>query len=499
MTGGNAPSRGGKSRPAKVAIITLGCGRNEVDSDQVGGALQAAGFDIITEALAADCILVNTCTFIEPARRESIDVVLECGESDAPVLVIGCMAQRYGEELVKALPETAGIVGFADYPRLPEIVTEAIVRWSAKAPLKGPASATSRALLPLVEAPGREVAPPTAGFPVRTAPRGPWAYLKIAGGCDRACTFCTIPSYRGRFRSRPLEALDAEARWLVNQGVRELVCVSENTTSWGKDLDGGRRTQIDLVRMFERIDGLVRVRLLYLQPAELTPWLLDAMASSPVVAGYYDLSLQHASGPVLARMARSGDAERFLDLVEGIRARDADAVFRSTFITGFPGETAQDVDILEQFLVAARLDWAGFFTFSREDGTPSAAMPGQVDEAEARARRDQLVSVQEIIAEDRAERFVGREVEVLVEEEDGPDALGRSYREGPETDGEVRVTGYAGPRSQAGIQVGQVVPVRIEATDGVDLVGVPAPARVQRESPPGQGPGLGLMPARAPR
>jgi len=445
-----------------IAIITLGCGRNEVDSDQVGGALQARGFQLVTDSSRADCVLVNTCTFIEPAREESIDVIVDACDLGRPVLVIGCMAQRYGDELAQALPEAAGVVGFADYPRLPEIVAGLV------------GAEPSRPALPLLPAPeaGHE-RPPTAAFPVRTSPRGPWAYLKIAGGCDRICTFCTIPSFRGRFQSRTLDELEVEARWLVAHGVRELVCVSENTTSWGKDLPGGRRGQADLIRMFERVEGLARVRLLYLQPAELTDVLLDAMASSAVVAGYYDLSLQHASGPVLRRMARSGDAERFAELVAAIRRRDPDAVFRSSFIMGFPGETEADVRLLEEFLVQARLDWAGFFTFSREEGTPSAEFPDQVDPAEARARRDRLVAVQELVAEECAERFVGRELDVLVEEVDDQGAVGRSFREGPETDGEVRLPGCFPP-------VGRMVSVLIEATDGVDLVGAPVLAPTRR-------------------
>ncbi|MGH8930399.1 MAG: 30S ribosomal protein S12 methylthiotransferase RimO [Egibacteraceae bacterium] len=451
---------------SSVAIITLGCGRNEVDSDQVGGTLQARGFQLVTDPSRADCVLVNTCTFIEPAREESIDVIVDACDLGRPVLVIGCMAQRYGDELAQALPEAAGVVGFADYPRLPEIVARLV---GADVP---------RPALPLLPAPeaGHEPQherPPTAAFPVRTSPRGPWAYLKIAGGCDRICTFCTIPSFRGRFQSRTLDELEVEARWLVAHGVRELVCVSENTTSWGKDLPGGRRSQADLIRMFERVEGLARVRLLYLQPAELTDVLLDAMAESAVVAGYYDLSLQHASGPVLRRMARSGDAERFAELVAAIRRRDPDAVFRSSFITGFPGETEADVTLLEEFLVRARLDWAGFFTFSREEGTPSAEFPDQVDPAEARARRDRLVAVQELVAEECAERFVGRELDVLVEEFDHQGAVGRSFREGPETDGEVRLPGCYPP-------VGRMASVRIEATDGVDLVGAPVLAPTRR-------------------
>jgi ribosomal protein S12 methylthiotransferase len=428
-----------------VALVTLGCGRNEVDSDQVAGSLERAGFRLVAEPGDADCVLVNTCTFIEPARQESIDAVLDACDAAPRVLVIGCMAERYGAELAEALPEASAVLGFADYPRLPEIVRGLV---------------NGARALPLLDPPA---APPTASFPVRTQPRGPWAYLKLAGGCDRACTFCTIPSYRGTFSSRPLPEILAEARWLADQGVRELVCVSENTTSWGKDLPGGRGLQPELVAAFEQVDGLERVRLMYLQPDEMRGELLDAMAASPVVAGYYDLSLQHASPAVLERMARSGGAERFAGLVAGIRERDPGAVFRSSFIVGFPGETDADVQILETFLVQAGLDWMGFFTYSPEDGTPAAAMEGQVPADEARARRDRLVEVAEAVADDRAAAFVGRQVSVLVEAVEGDALVGRSYREAPETDGEVRITGRSA-------LVGQSVDVTVVAADGVDLL-----------------------------
>ncbi|HWH33344.1 MAG TPA: radical SAM protein [Egibacteraceae bacterium] len=313
----------------------------------------------------------------------------------------------------------------------------------------------------------RAPSPPTATFPIRTVPKGPWAYLRIAGGCDRVCTFCAIPSFRGRFVSRPMDELLAEARWLADGGARELVCVSENTTSWGKDLPDGRHGIVKLIRGFEQVDGLERVRLMYLQPAEIIPELLDAMVASPVVAPYYDLSLQHASEPVLNGMARSGSPERFLALIEGIRRRDPAAVFRSSFILGFPGETERDVEVLAEFLRQARLDWAGFFTFSVEEGTPSATMPGQVPHEEAAARRDAMVELYEALAEDNTAGFVGRTLDVLIEEQDGPDAVGRSYREAPETDGEVRLPGCE-------IPLGRMLPVRITGADGVDLIGVPA-------------------------
>ena len=465
----------------KVAIVTLGCGRNEVDSEQVGGSLLAAGYELVDDPDTADCVLVNTCAFIEPAREESVDTVLAATDiPGAKVVVMGCMAQRYGDELAGAIPEASAVVGFADYANLPQIVGRALGTPPLNTPppptlsvhseqLRYPGSATAH--IGRVEGLqiGRTPAPPTATFPVRTTPRGPWAYLRIAGGCDRVCTFCAIPSFRGRFSSRPMDELLTEAQWLVGNGARELVCVSENTTSWGKDLPGGRHAVVDLIKGFERIDGLERVRLMYLQPAEIIPELLDAMAASPVVAPYYDLSLQHASEPVLKGMARSGSPERFLSLIEGIRARDPHAVFRSSFILGFPGETEHDVELLEQFLCEARLDWAGFFTFSVEEGTPSATMPAQVAHDEAAARRDAMVEVYEAIAEDNTAAFVGRRLDVLIEEQDGPDAVGRSYREAPETDGEVRIR-------SAEIPVGRLVPVRVTGTDGVDLVAEPLPA-----------------------
>ena len=465
-----------------VAVVTLGCGRNEVDSDQVAGALGAAGFPLVADPDDADLVLVNTCTFIAPARQESTEVVLDACDTDRPVLVIGCMAERYGQELRAALPEVAGVLSFSDYPRLPQIVAAVLAGQPPPAPpvteprpglpllASNAAPAASASLAdgarPAAHALPRLAAPPTASFPVRTTPHGPWAYLKLAGGCDRVCTFCAIPSFRGRFASRPLPEVVAEARWLVGSGVRELVCVSENTTSWGKDLPSGRRGQVALIRAFEGIEGLERVRLLYLQPAEIIPELLDAMAASPVVAGYYDLSLQHASPRVLARMARSGGAERFLRLLADIRARDPQAVFRSSFITGFPGETEPDVDVVEQFLIDARLDWAGFFPFSVEDPTPSATMPDQVDAAVARARRDRLTRVAEAVAADAASGFVGRTLSILVESVTGSQAVGRSYREAPDTDGEVHIAGCDVP-------VGQLATVRVVAAEGVDLIAEP--------------------------
>lgn len=516
------------SDPGRVAMVTLGCGRNDVDSEQIAGVLQHAGLALVDEPADADCVLVNTCTFVEAARAESIEAILDAADPEdragepAPVIVMGCMAQRYRDTLGGELPEAAAVVGFGDYPRLPAIVAAAIAgsddpvgEAAAGAPGDGSDPAAAGApgsggdaeggsrveptagvafdrALPLVSAaagaaagagvePGRRLpldvapaAPPTTAFLVRTEPRGAWAYVKIAGGCDRACTFCTIPSYRGGHRSRPVAEVLAEARWLVDHGVVELVCVSENTTSYGKDLPQGRDALLELVDGLGAIGGLERVRLLYLQPDELQPELLQAMAASRVIAPYYDLSLQHASAGVLRRMARGGSREAFVELVDGIRARDPAAVVRSSFILGFPGETDDDVAELASFLDRAAIDWPGFFTFSREDGTASAGMHGQVPADVAAARRDHVADIAELAAEERARGWVGVDLSVLVEHAgDGDDGegvpAGRSHREGPESDGEVRLTGTA----PGAVAAGELVGARVVAADGVDLIAEP--------------------------
>jgi ribosomal protein S12 methylthiotransferase len=546
--------------PSRVAIVTLGCGRNEVDSDQLAGLFHRDGASIVDDPAVADVVLVNTCTFIAPAKQESIDTVLEAcqlkedGHARA-VLVVGCMAQRYPQELADAIPEADAIIGFDGYGRLPAIVDDVlngritdrvigvgdahpgsrparrdlplmISPSPSRAPTATPAAGTAshpdpgstdgtatvltggadRALgLQVIELPpevdrdtdGASSAPVRAGataqdeldrmpasgprFPLRHlgvgGPRRPWAYLKIASGCDRVCTFCAIPSFRGRFRSRALDEILAEAAWLAEQGTRELVLVSENTTSWGKDLPGGRDLQTRLLRELSAVDGVERIRLMYLQPAELTTPLLEAVAAEPKVASYYDLSLQHVSGPVVARMARSGDHERFGELIRRARAADPDAVFRSNFILGFPGETEHDVDVLESFLEEHLLDWVGLFPFSREDGTPSDHLPDQVPEGLARERLARISEAQERLADLAAARFVGRHLDVLVDErvvDEGEDegggdlTLGRSYREAPDTDGEVQLITADG--TPADLPVGRMVTAKVVDAIGVDLI-----------------------------
>jgi ribosomal protein S12 methylthiotransferase len=531
-----------------VAIVTLGCGRNEVDSDQLAGLFHREGNRIVDDPAAADVVLVNTCTFIAPAKQESIDTVLEAcqlkedGQARA-VLVVGCMAQRYPQELADAIPEADAIVGFDGYAALPRVVDDVLAGRSRNRVIgvgeAHPGSRPTRRDLPLValgsspstaatemgdlalglaaielppEAPrvdtvatvqdGLDRVPATGPrFPMRlpVAAGGvarPWSYLKIASGCDRLCTFCAIPSFRGRFRSRPLDEIVAEAAWLAEQGARELVLVSENTTSWGKDLPGGRGLQPALLRELAAVDGVERLRLMYLQPAELTTSLLEAMAAEEKVASYFDLSLQHVSGPVVRRMARSGDHERFGALIDRIRALDPHAVFRSNFIVGFPGETEEDVATLERFLEQHLLDWVGLFAFSSEDGTPSAHLPDQVPAELAQERLARVSELQERLADEAARRFVGRELEVTVQEVvdedgrdegdgwDGPDGpavtVGRSYREAPDTDGEVQLVTPGG--KPVDVPVGRTVTASVVDAVGVDLI-----ARVEAATAGGAG------------
>jgi ribosomal protein S12 methylthiotransferase len=462
--------------PTTVAIVTLGCGRNEVDSENAAGMLAAAGYRVVDDPEQADAVVVNTCAFVEAAKRESIETVLDAAALKQQgrartVLVTGCLAERYTDELRVELPEADAIVPFSDYGRLPELLGGTGPASTATSNLAGPSLVPAgRRALPMVFP-----TPAGTAFPARAPARGPVALVKLAEGCDRDCSFCAIPSFRGRFRSRrPTEVLD-EVAWLAGQGVSEVCLVAENSTSYGKDL-GGREALVHLLRDLAEVDGLRRVRLNYLQPDELTPGLLEEMAANPVVCSYFDLSLQHASAPVLRRMRRGGSAERFLELVGRIRALDPDAAFRSNFILGFPGERAADVRELEAFLEAARLDWVAFFAWSPEDGTAALALDGRVRPGIARARVERVQELQDRIAAEAQTGWVGRRLEVLVERvEDDGTAEGRSFREAPESDGVVRVDGATeggrGPGSPEGMpRLGEYVAVEVTGAQGPELL-----------------------------
>jgi ribosomal protein S12 methylthiotransferase len=413
-------------------VETLGCPKNQVDSDKLTGTMLADGLVPADAPEQADLVVVNTCAFIEDARRESIDVVLALSErkqSEAELVVTGCLAERYGDDLAEALPEADAVAGFG----VP--VTLGPTRAGAAA------SAPSLDLLNLPR-------PPASA---------PWAYVKVAEGCDRACGFCAIPSFRGKQRSRSFEAVLSEADDLAASGVREVVLVAQDLAAYGRDQGQGERQIVPLVESLSaRVD---RVRLLYLYPSDLTPGLIDAICGTGVP--YFDLSLQHASAPLLRRMRRWGDGERFLRRIDEIRTREPDAAFRSSFIVGYPGETERDHDELLEFVVAADLDWAGFFAYSAEEGTYAAGLDGEVDRELASERLAELRELQDGITARRRDALIGTVAEVLVDEP----GVARSHREAPEIDGVVSVPG--------GLPVGELVKVRIEGAAGPDLEASP--------------------------
>jgi ribosomal protein S12 methylthiotransferase len=391
-------------------VETLGCPKNQVDSDKLVGTLLADGMTAIDDPSKADLVVVNTCAFIEEARKESIDTILALEEQrkdGARIVVTGCMAERYGAELAEALPEVDQVAGFG-------------------VPVNVPAS-TGRKLIPVSTA--RIPTLDLLNLP-RPKSSSPWAYVKIAEGCDRSCGFCAIPSFRGPQRSRDVASILAEVEQLEAQ---EIVLVAQDLASYGKDRPGdlGAGAIVPLVRA---VSGMVPwTRLLYLYPSDLSDDLIDAILDTGVP--YFDLSLQHVSKPLLRRMRRWGDGERFLRRIADIRERDAAAAFRSNFIVGYPGETEEDHDQLLAFVEEAQLDWCGFFAYSPEDGTYAMELDGAVPHGLMNERLAELREMQDEITAARSDATIGATMRVLVDEV----GVARSSREAPEIDGIVEV------------------------------------------------------------
>jgi ribosomal protein S12 methylthiotransferase len=459
--------------PRRVALLTLGCARNEVDSEELAGRLHADGWDVTTDGEAADVVLVNTCGFVEKAKQDSIQTLMAAADTGAKVVAAGCMAERYGRELAGSLPEAHAVLGFDDYPEISERLGAVLngERLAAHTPRD------RRELLPITPVARRDTGVVVPGHALpkhlrrRRLAEGPVASLKLASGCDRRCSFCAIPSFRGSFVSRTPEELLAEAEWLAKNGVRELVLVSENSTSYGKDL-GDPRLLEKLLPQLAAIEGIVRVRASYLQPAETRPGLVEVIATTPGVAPYFDLSFQHSSEPVLRRMRRFGSTERFLELLASARALAPDAGARSNFIVGFPGETRGDVDELVRFLTEARLDAIGVFDYSDEDGTEAATMTGKVSRATIKRRYEKLLSLADELCAQRAEERLGSTVEVLVDTIDDGVVEGRAAHQAPEVDGSTTLVAGDGV-DLAALRPGDLVRATVTATEGVDLVAVP--------------------------
>ena len=447
-----------------VALLTLGCARNDVDSEELAGRLAADGWILVSDPAQADVAVVNTCGFIESAKKDSVDALLEAnalkghGKTQA-VVAVGCMAERYGKELAEALPEADAILGFDDYVDISTRLNTIL----SGGHLQAHTPKDRRSLLPL--APSERQASVAVKAPQRTRlDNAPISPLKIATGCDRRCSFCAIPIFRGAFVSRrPTEILD-DAHWLVSQGVSELFLVSENTTSYGKDL--GDMTVLEkLLPELAAIDGVERIRLSYLQPAEMRPSLLQAMVSTEKVIPYFDLSFQHASGMLLRRMRRFGDGEKFLHLIDQIRALAPQAGIRSNFIVGFPGETEDEYQELIHFLNEARLDAIGVFGYSDEDKTEALTLEGKLDEDLIHQRTEGISTLVDELLLQRAEERIGEKVRVLIEDAELQE--GRSEHQGPEVDGSTFIT------SRNKFRVGQYVDAVVTDVAGVDLVAQP--------------------------
>ncbi|MCW2888020.1 MAG: MiaB-like tRNA modifying enzyme YliG [Streptosporangiaceae bacterium] len=476
-----------------VSLVTLGCARNEVDSEELAARLESSGWTLVGDSDEAGVVVVNTCGFIDAAKKDSIDTLIEAHDSGAKVVAAGCMAERYGNELAEALPEADAVISFDDYTSIGERLDDVLAGRRREAHMPR----DRRTLLPLTPVeraaththiPGHGVVDLPEGLAPPTGPRvlrrrlggGPVAPLKLASGCDRRCTFCAIPAFRGSYVSRPPAEVLEEARWLAGHDVRELVLVSENSTSYGKDL-GNLRALETLLPDLAAVGKISRVRVSYLQPAELRPGLVATLCSTPGVAPYFDLSFQHASGPVLRRMRRFGDAERFLGLLEQIRAQVPEAGVRSNFIVGFPGETEEDLSELTGFLSAARLDAIGIFGYSDEEGTEAATLEGKLDHDEVAARLAEVSALAEEFTAQRAEERIGSLVEVLIEEVSAEgEAEGRAAHQAPEVDGIVTVlSGEVSGQSGGKPVVGEIVRARVTASAGVDLI-----AEAARENAP---------------
>jgi ribosomal protein S12 methylthiotransferase len=429
-----------------VYIRTLGCPKNETDSDHLLGLLEGSGYSSVEDADAADVIVVNTCSFIDAARKESIDAILDhisARRNGQKVLVAGCLVERYGKTLADELPEVDGFMSLGSYARAPDIVDSAV-----------------RGVRQLCFDAGKV----SLAIESRPQPSSPSAFVKISEGCDRVCTFCAIPSIRGGHRSRDSASIEAEIRWLVDRGVKEVVLVAQDMSLYGRDTES-KWMLPSLLRQLGDIDGLLWLRMLYQYPQYVSDELLSAVADSGAAVPYFDLSLQHVSGKLVRKMRRWGDSEKFLAMIAKIRDYFPDASLRSAFIVGFPGETDADAEELADFLSAAQLDWAGFFPYSKEEGTEADAFSrGKVPEAVRDRRVEVLGEIQSEIAEAKRTTLVGSDVDVLVESRDGLQIRGRTWREAPEVDAEVRL------RNARAVRMGDVVRARVLSVDGLDLI-----------------------------
>lgn len=406
----------------KILFISLGCDKNLVDTEVMLGLLASRGYEMTDDENEADIIVINTCCFIHDAKEESIQNILEMAEyrktgKVKALIVTGCLAERYRQEIMDEIPEVDEVLGTTAYDRILDAVDEALAG-------RHSVMLSDIDALPL----------PDTRRLVTTG--GHFAYLKIAEGCDKHCTYCIIPKIRGNYRSVPMERLIKEAEYLAEQGVKELILVAQETTLYGKDLYG-EKTLHRLIRELCRIRGIRWIRILYCYPEEITDELIQVMKEEPKVCHYLDLPIQHASDTILKRMGRRTSKQELIDIVGKLRREIPDICLRTTLITGFPGETQEQHEELAEFVDEMEFDRLGVFTYSPEEGTPAAAMPDQIDEEIKEERQAELMELQQEIAFDNAENMIGREMLVMIEGKvaDENAFVGRTYRDAPNVDG----------------------------------------------------------------
>ncbi|MGL4798842.1 MAG: 30S ribosomal protein S12 methylthiotransferase RimO [Cellulosilyticaceae bacterium] len=437
-----------------VAFVSLGCDKNLVDSEHMLGLLHEAGFQLVGDESKAEVLVVNTCCFIEDAKQESIDQILEVARYKETgvckaLIVTGCMAQRYPDEILAELPEVDAVVGTTSYDKIVAIATQVLTEKGVKVKQFDTIDREHLEDMPRILT--------TAGY---------FAYMKIAEGCDNKCTYCIIPKLRGKYRSRPLAQLKKEAEKLAKDGVSELILVAQDTTRYGSDLEGDTNL-VTLLRELSSVEGIEWIRILYCYPENLTDELIEEIATNDKVCKYLDMPIQHAANPVLKRMARKSTNEDLREKMDKLRARVPGIAIRTTLIVGFPGETEEDFEVMYNFVKDMRFDRLGVFTYSQEEDTPAAKLPDQIDEEVKIQRKDIIMELQHTISEELTREKVGREMRVLIEGKLSEEEvyIGRTYQDAPEIDGQVFI------EFEGELISGDYVDVRIIDANDYDLIG----------------------------
>lgn len=436
----------------RIMFVSLGCDKNLVDTENMLGILKDKGFEFTDDEMQADVIAVNTCCFIHDAKQESINTILEMAEhkKDAvckALIVTGCLAHRYKDEITKEIPEVDALIGTSSYDKIAEVVLSVLEG-------KGYSCVEDTDRLPVVK---NHRIMTTGGY---------YEYLKIAEGCDKHCTYCIIPAVRGNFRSFEMEYLLEQARYLADNGTKELILVAQETTVYGTDIYG-KKALPELLRKLCRIDGLEWIRILYCYPEEITDELIQVIKEEPKICKYLDMPIQHSSDNILKRMGRRTTRQELVDVITKLRNNIPDIALRTTLITGFPGETEEDIDDLLDFVDTMEFDRLGVFTYSPEEGTPAASMTDQIPENIKEERRNRIMELQQEVSLDKSADMVGRVIPVMVEGKitDDDAYVGRSYKDAPNVDGYVFIN------TNAQLMSGQIINVCITGSMEYDLIG----------------------------